>query len=388
MYHFDELIDRHGTGSVKWDIQKFRFRADNLTAFWIADMDFAAAPCVTQALEQRVSHPVYGYTAQPRQYAPALCSWYEKRHGLQLKPEWVVPAQHAVTALAIVLRAVTQPGDPCLVLTPAYDAFFSTVIGADRRLVTMPLTEKQGHYEVNLEELERRFAAGIRCLIFCNPHNPGGKAWKREELTAIAALCRAYDVVILSDDVHSDWVFADWGYTSFLDIPEAAERTVMITSPSKTFNLAGLCASNLIIADETLRGKVQREMAAMFVKGPNLLGCVGTEAAYLGAGDWVDEVRAYVYANGCYMKEQLAAYAPELKLFDWESTFLLWLDCRAIQPDSTALCKTLAQQYGISVSDGAAYGEGGRGFLRINVATQRKNIETGTAALLRWYRDA
>lgn len=351
-------------------------------------MDFPVAPCIWGAIRKRLEHPIFGYTALPKEYTSGLCAWFQKRHGLMLKPEWVIPAQHAVTALAIALRAVTNPGDTCLVLTPAYDAFFPTISGASRKVVTMPLTQKDGGYGLNFERMEQKIAAGVRCLIFCNPHNPGGKVWTREELNKIAGICRKYDVAILSDDVHCDWVFAPWGYTSLLEIPEAVERTVVITSPSKTFNLAGLCISNMIVPGDALRKKVQQEMAAMFVKGPNMMGGIATQAAYLGAEDWLEACKSYVNENYRFVKGALYAHAPKLHAFGLEGTFLLWLDCRIVEPDSTALTKLLAQKYGISVSDGASYGEGGKGFLRLNLATQRENVETGVSALIAWYRDS
>lgn len=384
---FDEVIERRNTESVKWDGQKRQYHSNELTPFWIADMDFAAEPCITQAIRSRADHPVYGYSLPPKGYRESICSWFERRHHVCIKPEWLIPAQHAVTALAMAFRAVTRPGDACLVLTPAYDPFFQIIKGAGREVLMLEMAEREQHYELDIAAMERCFAAGVRCLIFCNPHNPGGKAWKREELLAISKLCDRYDVTILSDDVHSDWVYAPWGYTPFISIPEAAGRTVMITSPSKTFNVAGLCVSNLIIPGDALRERIMREMSAMFVKGPNLFGFVGTAAAYENAEPWVDEVRDYVYGNIVYAKELLLREAPGLHLFAPESTFMLWLDCREVEKNSTAVCECLADKYGISVNSGSLYGKGGNGFIRMNAACPRSQMKTGMEALVRWYQD-
>lgn len=386
-YHLDKKIERKNTGSVKWDAQKRKFLSNDLTPFWIADMDFAVAPCITEAIRQRVEHPVYGYTLPPVNYRSAICSWFEQRYELMLEPEWILPAAHTVTSLSIALQSVTKPGDACLVLTPAYDSLFQVIRGSGRDILVLQMIEHENHYEVDYQAMERCFAAGVRCLIFCNPHNPVGKAWKREELQRIAALCRQYEVIILSDDVHCDWVLAPWGYVSFLSIPDAADRTVVITSPSKTFNLAGFSVSNFIIPESHLREQVQDSLSNMFVKGPNFLGYIATESAYSKAGDWVDEVRAYVAANSIHMRERLSIEAPELRVFEHESTFLLWLDCRAIDPDSGSICRKLAEKYGISVSNGNLYGKGGAGFVRINIACPRSMIEICLEALIRWYHE-
>lgn len=385
IYHFDEVVERRNTASVKWDGQKRQYHSSDLTPFGIADMDFEAAPCILEAIRNRATHSVLGYSLPPEGYRECICSWFKKRHQVCVQPEWLIPAQHAVTALAIAFRAVTEPGDACLILTPAYDPFFQVVKGAGREVLMLEMTEREQYYELDIAAMERCFAAGVRCLIFCNPHNPGGKAWKKEELSAIGRLCEQYDVTILSDDVHSDWVYAPWGYTPFISIPEAADRTVLITSPSKTFNVAGLCISNLIIPGETLRSRILQEMSAMFVKGPNLFGYVAAAAAYESAEQWVDEVRDYVYGNILYAKERLSREAPELYLFAAESTFMLWLDCREVEKNSNVICESLAKEYGITVNSGSLYGKGGNGFIRINAACPRSMMKTGIDALVGWY---
>lgn len=386
-YHLDEAIERRHTASVKWDGQARQFHSNDLTPFWIADMDFAVAPCITEALEERVRHPVYGYSMLPAGYHDAICSWYERRHGILVKPEWILPSGHAVTTLAMAVQAVTKPGEACLILTPAYDPFFQIVRGCGRDILTLQLTERDGHYQVDLPALERCFAAGVHCLIFCNPHNPVGKAWKRQELQDIARLCKQYEVTVLSDEVHGDWVFAPWGYTSFLSVPEVAEQVILITSPSKTFNLAGFSVSNLMIPGEALRERMKEQLSSMFVKGPNFLGAIAAKAAYAGGEDWVDEVRSYVAQNGRYFRERIENQAPGLRIFDQEGTFLLWIDCRQAEPDSGRVCESLARDYGISVGNGAAYGKGGAGFIRVNIGCPRCQAEVCADSLIRWYSD-
>lgn len=390
MYDFDHVIDRHGTDSVKWDIQKYRFGAEDLTAFWIADMDFPVAFCIRDALQNRMEHPIYGYTAPSMRLKKTLCGWFARRHGWEIQPDWILPAQNTVTALTAVLSGITAPEDRCLVLTPAYDPFFNAVTGIGRTLVTLPLTECGGRYDLDFDRLEQAFSQGIRVLIFCNPHNPAGKVWTKEELERIAALCARWDVTILSDDVHCDWVFEPHTYRSLAEFPDAAGRTVVFTSPGKTFNLAGLGACALIVPDEELRKRAARSLEALFIKGPNLFALAAMEAAYQEGGDaeaWLDEVKAYVAANAAAARTFLAESAPELHVFDNEGTFMLWLDCRAVTEDSAALCRLLARKYRISLNDGSSYGEGGRGFMRMNIACPRSTLQTGLEALAAWYRD-
>lgn len=378
-------VDRRGTGSVKWDIQRFRYHAEGLTPFWIADMDFAVADCVTEALSKRVEHPVFGYTALPSGYNRSICGWFQRRHGIDISPEWILPAQHAVTALAVVLRALTEPGDVCMALTPVYDAFFSTVRGSKRELLELKMDERDGRYQLDFEAFEAMLAQNVKCLIFCNPHNPGGKAWTRAELTKVVGLCERYGVYIISDDVHCDWVFEPHGYTSLLTVEGARSRTVVITSPGKTFNLAGLCTSNLLIADAGLRRRVEAEFAAMFIKGPNMLGAIGTNAAYAGGDEWFDAVKQMTHDNIRRAAQRIAAEMPLIRCFENESTFLMWLDVRGLDADSARVTDVLARRYGVSVSNGAAYG--GNGFIRINAATSRENMDVFLTALKNWYED-
>ncbi len=380
-----QTVDRNGTGSVKWDIQRFRYHAEGLTPFWIADMDFAVADCVTEALSRRVGHPVFGYTALPSGYNQSICGWFQRRHGIAVYPEWVLPAQHAVTVLAVVLRALTKPGDVCMTLTPVYDAFFSTVRGAKRELLELKMDEADGRYRLDFEAFEAMLSRNVKCLIFCNPHNPGGKVWTQAELMKIADLCDRYGVYIISDDVHCDWVFEPRRYTSLLTVEKARTRTVVITSPGKTFNLAGLCVSNLLIADAALKRRIESEFAAMFIKGPNLLGAIGTNAAYGGGDEWFDAVKKTTHGNILRAARCIAEEMPLIRCYENEGTFLMWLDVRGLDGDSAHVTDVLARRYGISVSSGAAYA--GNGFIRINAATSRENMEVLLMALKNWHED-
>lgn len=389
MFDFDRVPDRHGTNSVKWDIQKYRFGVEGLLPFWIADMDFPVAPCITAAMQTRLVHPVYGYTAPSLSYKKGLCGWLERRHGWSVQPDWLVPAQNTVTALTVALTSVTAPGDGVLVLTPAYDPFFTAVTATGRTLITLPLTENNARYELDFDTFEQTLRQGVRALLFCNPHNPGGKVWTAAELERIAALCARWNVTILSDDVHCDWAFAPSIYTPIAAFPDAATRTVVFTAPSKTFNLAGLSACTLVIPDDILRRTVEKGLAGMFIKGPNLFALAAMEAAYNEeeAAAWLDDAKAYVAQNAAEAAAFLASRTPRLHLFNPEGTFMLWLDCRALTQDSGALCRTLAQNYGISLNDGTPYGEGGQGFVRINIACPRTTLRIGLEALAAWYQD-
>ncbi|MDO4331352.1 MAG: PatB family C-S lyase [Eubacteriales bacterium] len=387
MYDFDLVTDRKNTGCVKWDTLGRRFGRDGLMAYWIADMDFPAAPCITEALQKRAEHPVYGYSFPQRGYKQAICDWYKRRHGMEVKPDWILPGANTVTSLTVALQAVTRPGEKCLALTPAYDPFFDAVRLSGRELVTLELKENDRRYELDFAEFEKALKGGVRCLILCNPNNPGGKVWTGEELERIAQLCERYQVFILSDDVHCDWVFAPNRYVPITTFEDAAERTVIFTAPSKTFNLAGIGNCNLIVPGEELRERIQKALTGMFIRGSNTFAYAAVEAAYEKAAPWLEEVKEYVWKNAEYAGEYLALHAPGLRMFDQQSTFMIWIDCRSVETDGKKICRTLAEEYGIVVNDGGAYGAGGDGFIRLNIACPRVLLEIALQALADWYVD-
>lgn len=385
MYDFDLVTDRKNTGCVKWDTLERRFGKSDLTPFWIADMDFAVAPCIEEALRARVGHPIYGYSFPQRGYKQAICRWYKERHGIEVRPDWILPGANTVTSLTVALQAVTRPGDKCLVLTPAYDPFFDAVRFSGRELVTLELQECGLGYGLDFCEFEKVLRGGVRCLILCNPNNPGGKVWTPQELERIAQLCEKYQIMILSDDVHCDWVFAPYRYVPVTAFEDAAERTVIFTAPSKTFNLAGIGNCNLLIAGDELRAKVGKALLGMFIRGSNTFAYAAVEAAYEKAAPWLDEVKRYVWENAEYAKAYLRSHAPGLRMFEQQSTFMIWVDCRSVEKDSGEICRSLAEDYKIAVNDGSAYGAGGEGFIRINIACPRPLLEAALKALEGWY---
>ena len=387
MTDFNLIYPRKGTNSVKWDTQKFKFGVDDLTAFWIADMDFPVALCITEALKERIGHPIFGYTSPSFQFRKAFCRWYLERHDFEISPDWIVPAANTITAMSILLQGLTAPEDRCLILPPVYDAFSAIIRSSGRTLVQLPLREKEGSYSLDMDALEQELSHGVRCLIFCNPHNPCGKVWEPEELDHIAQLCKTYHVLILSDDVHCDWCYAPHRYRPLILSQEARENTILFTAPSKTFNLAGLGASTLIIPDENLRKQSVAILEGAAMRGSNLFAYTAMEAAYMHGGEWLDAVRSYVEGNINTALSRLQKEAPCLSLRKPDSTFMLWIDCRASGLGSQEIVRQLAQEYGISVNAGNIYGHGGDGFIRLNVACPASTLEIGLSALSSWYRD-
>lgn len=387
MYDFDTYIDRRGTDCIKWERQIRACGHEGLDPYWIADSDWAAPPCVTKALQERAAHPVYGYTYPGAAYMEAVCGWFRTQHGWAVQPQWVLPGTGVMTAMALTVGELTGPGDRVAALTPVYDSFFTLVRGMGRELAAVPLLEESLRYSMDFAALEREFAKGTRVLLFCNPHNPVGRVWRREELQRLIELCGKYRVWLLSDDSHCDLAAAGHRYVSLASLPGGAERSVTFTAPSKTFNVAGICASNTVIPCEELRARLSGCFMAHLVRGSSVFAYTACQAAYSGGGPWLREQMEYLAGNEAYIRGFIEASMPEAHLAPWEGTFLLWLDCRASGRSSQELAARLAETYQTALGRGDHYGPGGDGFLRLNMACPRSRLEGLCEKLGRFYRD-
>lgn len=386
MYNFDSMIDRMGTQSIKWERQTRAFGTEGLLPFWIADTDFAVAPEIRESLMRRAEHPIYGYACQGDGYLDAVASWFHRRHGWKIQKEWIIPTTGVVTAVGFAMDAVTNPGDRVLLLTPMYDPFFTVIEGSGRTLAALDLTETDGHYELDFEAFENQLRAGVGAVIFCNPHNPIGKVWKYEELERIAQLCAQYHTYILSDDIHCDIVLGENRYTPIASFDCARPWTCTFTAPSKTFNVAGLGAANILVEDEALRARVRKSLMSKFIMGPGLFGYVACEAAYTHGEKWLDEQLCYLSQNARYVTEFLEEYLPEIKAFPLEGTYLLWLDFRSLSMDSGTLCRELAEHCKAALNRGNAFGASGDGFMRLNIGCPRELLAEFLKRLTAWYQ--
>lgn len=387
MYNFDKFVDRRGTACVKWDVRDlFGVGPDaDLTPMWIADMDFAVVPEIQTALKERCDHPMFGYNTPTPGCIPALCSWYERRHNWKFTPDQVLNGIGVVTMIRFTLEALTAPGDQVAVFSPVYDPFFAQVRNSGRTLVDLPMKEQNGHYSVDLAAFEQALKDGVRAVIFCNPHNPIGKVWTKDEVETIGGLCAKYGAYMLSDEVHGDMVMDGNHYNPMGLVDAIQDKLVVYTAISKTFNLAGLHQSAIIIPNAEVRAKVDAMLKGAWIMGPNLMAFTAMEAAYTYGDKWVDEVVAYISDNVRYVQQQVRDFMPKVKLSHHEGTFLMWLDLRCLGMSSDELTVTLGREYGIGLGNGAHYGKQCDGFMRMNIACPRSTLEKGVAALKKCY---
>lgn len=387
MYNFDKFVDRRGTACVKWDVRDlFGVGPDaDLTPMWIADMDFAVVPEIQTALKERCDHPTFGYNTPTPGCIPALCSWYERRHNWKFTPDQVLNGIGVVTMIRFTLEALTAPGDQVAVFSPVYDPFFAQVRNSGRTLVDLPMKEQNGHYSVDLAAFEQALKDGVRAVIFCNPHNPIGKVWTKDEVETIGGLCAKYGAYMLSDEVHGDMVMDGNHYNPMGLVDAIQDKLVVYTAISKTFNLAGLHQSAIIIPNAEVRAKVDAMLKGAWIMGPNLMAFTAMEAAYTYGDKWVDEVVAYISDNLRYVQQQVRDFMPKVKLSHHEGTFLMWLDLRCLGMSSDELTVTLGREYGIGLGNGAHYGKQCDGFMRMNIACPRSTLEKGVAALKKCY---
>ena len=387
MYNFDKFVDRRGTACVKWDVRDlFGVGPDaDLTPMWIADMDFAVVPEIQTALKERCDHPTFGYNTPTPGCIPALCSWYERRHNWKFTPDQVLNGIGVVTMIRFSLEALTAPGDKVAVFSPVYDPFFAQVRNSGRTLVDLPMKEQDGHYSVDLAAFEQALKDGVKAVIFCNPHNPIGKVWTKDEVETIGGLCAKYGAYMLSDEVHGDMVMDGNHYNPMGLVDAIQDKLVVYTAISKTFNLAGLHQSAIIIPNAEVRAKVDAMLKGAWIMGPNLMAFTAMEAAYTYGDKWVDEVVAYISDNVRYVQQQVRDFMPKVKLAHHEGTFLMWLDLRCLGMSSDELTVTLGREYGIGLGNGAHYGKQCDGFMRMNIACPRSTLEKGVAALKKCY---
>ena len=376
---FDQIVPRRGSASYKWDSDV----DPQMLPMWIADMDFPTAPAVLAALEERVRHGIFGYAKVPAAYYQTTVDWFAERHGLVLDREWILPVTGVVPALSAILRTLTQPGSGVILQPPVYNCFYSSIRNMQCAAVEIPLILDDEGYRMNFDELERQAAAPAnKVLLLCNPHNPVGRAWSREELLRLGAICMAHDVTVVSDEIHCDLLMPDHRHIAYASLsPEHAWRSVTCVSPSKAFNLAGLHVANVIAANPVLREKINRAFNIHEVGEIGPLGIDALIAAYSHGHTWLNDLCAYIHANYLQLKASLAQHAQRLRVLPMEATFLAWIDCRGLGISTEALTETLLAAR-LRVSPGTLYGDAGEGFIRLNLACPRPLLDEGLGRLL------
>lgn len=375
-YDFDTPIDRTHTWSIKHDFKKENGKADDILPLWVADMDFRSPDSVVEALKKAVDHGIFGYSRADESYFDAVAAWYQKRHHLTLQPEWMTCTPGIVFALSIAVRAFTQEGDAVLIQPPVYHPFSRAILRNKRTLVENPLVLKDGHYEMDLEDLEQKVLdEHVKLMILCNPHNPVGRVWTREELTALADICLRHHVYVISDEIHGDFVWQGHEQTPYASISEeACLHSMMCTAPSKTFNLAGMATSNLFIPDPEMRRKFRSELLDVGQENMNRLGLFACRAAYEGGGEWLDQLIGYLAGNLALVRDFCKNRVPQIQLLEPEGTYLAWLDCRELGMTDDELMAFFSDDAKVWLDPGTHSGEQGSGFMRFNLGSSRSVI--------------
>lgn len=378
-YDFDRQITRRGTDSYKWDSAG----SAEVLPMWVADMDFPTAPAIVEALRRRVEHGIFGYTRVPDSYYDAVTGWFARRHGWRFDREWIIYTSGVVPALSAVIKALTAPGDKVLVQTPVYNCFFSSIRNNGCETVSSPLVFTGTTYTVDYEDLERRAAdPRVKVMLLCNPHNPAGRVWRREELVRIGEICLRHGVTVIADEIHGELVLPGHRYTPFASISEDFLRhSVTCTSPSKAFNIAGLQIANIICADAGLRASIDRAINVNEVCDVNPFGVIATQAAYNEGEAWLDRLLEYLQANYLYMREFCREHLPDFPLTVLEGTYLVWMDCRKLGLSSEELEQRLIAEAGLWLNAGTMYGAEGEGFMRWNIACPRATLAEGLKRL-------
>lgn len=376
-YDFDQVPDRRGSGSLKWNVG-----AGELP-MWVADMDFPTCPAVREALAARVAHGVFGYTDVTEEWRRAVCGWFSRRHGLEPDPDWLIFATGVVPILSSVVRKLTTPNENVLLLTPVYNIFYNSILNNGRRPLEVPLVYADGAYRMDFAALEAGLAdPQTTLMILCNPHNPVGKIWDRETLERIGVLAARHHVVVVSDEIHCDLTDPGRAYVPFASVSETCrENCVVCFAPTKTFNLAGIQTAGAMVPNPFLRHKVWRALNTDEVAEPNVFAMPAAVAAYTEGDEWLDALRAYLFENKQTVRRFLSERLPAVRLVPGEATYLLWLDCAAYTDDSARLAAEIRAKTGLYLSDGVQYGKGGETFLRMNIACPRARVLEGLERL-------
>ena len=371
-YNFDEIIPRRGTNSYKWDTPE----EENVLPMWVADMDFRTAPAIIETLRRRVEHGIFGYTKVPQNYYDAIVSWFINRHQWEIDSQWIIYTSGVVPAISAIIKAMTIPGDKIIVQTPVYNCFYSSIRNNGCRMIANNLIYQEGRYTIDFDDLELKAAdPETKLLLLCNPHNPVGRVWTREELTSLADICLRHHVYVISDEIHGDFVWQGHEQTPYASISEeACLHSMMCTAPSKTFNLAGMATSNLFIPDPEMRRKFRSELLDVGQENMNRLGLFACRAAYEGGGEWLDQLIGYLAGNLALVRDFCKNRVPQIQLVEPEGTYLAWLDCRELGMTDDELMAFFSDEAKVWLDPGKHSGEQGSGFMRFNLGSSRSVI--------------
>lgn len=383
MYDFDKIIDRHGTNCLKFDFAKERGKNGDELSLWVADMDFQVAKPITDALQVQVNHGIYGYTEVKSDYFEIVKNWFKDNFDWEIKKGSLVKTPGVVYAIAMAVKAFTKEGEAVIIQQPVYYPFSEMIIANNRKLVNSPLVLKDGRYEIDFEDFEKKIVENnVKLFILCSPHNPVGRVWSVEELKRIGDICIKHDVVIFSDEIHADFVYEPNKHHVFASLGESyAANSVIATAPSKSFNIAGLQVSNIFIGNKKLRDAFRNEIVKSGYSQLNTMGLVAARAAYESGKEWLDEVRAYIKDNLIFFRDYLKENIGELSLIEPEGTYLVWVDFRKLGLSEKQREDLIVNKAKLWIDSGAMFGVDGEGFERFNIACPRSYLKKALDSL-------
>lgn len=376
MWNFDEKVDREGTDCIKYDRREATFGVGDVIPMWVADMDFKTPEFIVQAMNKRLNHELYGYTYRSAGYFESLIDWTDRRHQWKIQKEWICFSPGVVPALNFCVMAFTNPGDKVLVQPPVYFPFFSAVEAHGRVLLNNRLIESDSQWKMDYDSLKKLTDERTKMIIISNPHNPVGRAWTKDELITLATFCLRNKIIIISDEIHCDLVLPAHKHIPLASLSdEIADITVTLTAPSKTFNLAGLSTSSVIISNPALRKSFNHVVDNLHISGGNIFGNIASEAAYSNGDKWLDELLVYVNKNAEYVIAFCEKYIPEIKPVRPEATYMIWLDCRMLGMTGKELQNFFVTKACVGMNEGSAFGQGGEGFMRMNLGTTLSTVK-------------
>ena len=375
-YNFDKRTDRRNTGCMKWDVK------ENELPMWVADMDFETAPQITQALIKRAEQGIFGYTIILDEWYEAYQNWWRSRHQFEIEKDWLIFCTGVVPAISSIVRKMTCVAENIVVLTPVYNIFFNSILNNGRNVLESRLSYKDGTYEIDFADLEEKLAnPQTSMMILCNPHNPTGNIWDRDILDKIGKLCKKYHVLVVSDEIHCDITKPGISYIPFASVSDVCrDNCITCVAPTKTFNIAGIQTAAVIVADENIRHRVITGLETDHLAETNAFAADAAAAAYSEGGEWLDDLREYLWENRQFAEKFIKERIPQIKPVESDATYLMWLDCTDIASDSDGLKDFICERSGLYVSSGSAYRSNG-GFLRFNIACPQKMLEDGLKRL-------
>ena len=375
-YNFDEIIERRGTHAIKTDALGTRYGNPDLIPLWVADMDFKSPPAIANAIIERAKHGIFGYTAPSQEYFDAIINWINRKHNWTIQQEWISFIPGIVKGIAFAIDCFTSKDHKIIIQPPVYHPFRIVPEFHHRFVADNPLILQSGEYKMDLEGLRSLIEPSCKMLILCNPHNPGGRVWTHQELSDIAEICYDKNILVISDEIHSDLAFAPYKHIPFASVSEkAAQNSITFMAPSKTFNIAGIVSSYSIIPNEELREKFHSYLKASELEEGHIFAYLATQAAYDNGDEWLMEAKDYIRENIIFVDEYLKANIPQIKAMLPQASFLVWLDCRTLNMSQEELVSLFVDEAGLALNDGTMFGFGGEGFMRLNVGTPLANIK-------------